>query len=121
MLREITNVRQYYHELKRRWFYDPSGLDLLVWVDDENKPVNFQLSINNKTITYMNNTFNYSIIDDDRKIARNMTPILRTPSSNEILTEKDKERILNQFEKDSKYINTSIKNFLTTKLNEYFK
>ena len=38
-----------------------------------------------------------------------------------ILTDKDKERMLNQFKKDSKDIDTSIKNFVITKLNEYFK
>ena len=41
-LREVADVRQIAGEVKRRWF-SSSDLDLIVWLDEHDRPVGFQL------------------------------------------------------------------------------
>lgn len=41
-LRELSDTRQVPGEPRRRWFSSPE-LDLIVWVDDADQPVGFQL------------------------------------------------------------------------------
>ena len=43
MLLEIRNVYQVPGEPRRRWFFSHEQ-DLLIWIDDEGKPMGFQLS-----------------------------------------------------------------------------
>lgn len=42
LLRELPDTRQIAGEPRRRWFSSPE-LDLIVWLDDRNEPVGFQL------------------------------------------------------------------------------
>ena len=81
-LRELSGVRQYADEAKRRWFFAP-GLDLIVWVDKLDRPFKFQLCYEKRTTEYAltwgsAQGFDHALVDNGQgNAAMDVTPILR--------------------------------------------
>ena len=68
MLKEYTHVRQIQGESKRRWFSD-DYFDLIVWFNDQNEPIGFQLCYDiyrtHRALTWQQHTgFTHHKIDD---------------------------------------------------------
>lgn len=78
LFRELAGVRQYANEPKRRWFITP-GMDLIVWVDELDRPFKFQLCYETQAAEYALTWealrgFNHAMVDDGERT--NRTPIL---------------------------------------------
>lgn len=84
MLLEYAKVRQVTGQPKRRWFVDREGdLDLIVWFDDDEKPIGFQLCYDKGNGEHAagwcrDMGFSHRRVDDGESFAsmRKMTPVL---------------------------------------------
>jgi len=84
LLRELPDTRQIAGEPKRRWFTSPE-LDLIVWLNDDDKPVGFQLcydkSAGEHALTWREGRgYDHAFVDDGEEITpaqQKSTPILR--------------------------------------------
>lgn len=81
-LRELANTRQVEGEPKRRWFSSPQ-LDLIVWLDEADEPLGFQLCYDKlraeRALTWhADRGFEHSAVDDgeDSPAQHKSTPIL---------------------------------------------
>ena len=120
MLHEIKRVVQYSSQRKRRWFFDPEGFDLLIWIDEEEKPVEFQLSIDKKVFGYIEDKLTYTVTDNAGRGYWWMSEILLTPSQKDELTKKDKEALLRKFRNDAVDIDPVVGEFVLEQLSHYF-
>lgn len=93
---------------------------MLVWVDDKDKPIDFQLSFSNKVFTYMKCKLTYSVTDNAGRGYWWMAEILQQPSQKDRLTKNDEKEILTNFRKDAKDIDPIIINFVIERLLRYF-
>lgn len=81
MLLEVRNVRQVPGEPRRRWFFSHEQ-DLMLWVDDQGRPVAFQLSYgkyrNEHAIRWKAGTgfSHYSVDDGESGALTNDAPLL---------------------------------------------
>ncbi len=114
MLYEISNIRQYEGEHRRRWFFDHE-IDLTVWVDSADRIVAFQLCYdktqNQHALTWRQDTgYHHNRVDDgesDDSIGRfKGTPMLFMDG------EFDEQRIALLFRKESKDIPERIARFV---------
>lgn len=80
--RELAGVRQYTDEPRRRWFFAPT-MDLIVWVDECDRPFKFQICYEVKTAEYAltwesGQGFDHALVDRAKGDASmNRTAILR--------------------------------------------
>jgi hypothetical protein len=82
-MREIANVRQVSGEARRRWF-SSAVLDLIVWLDDQDMPIGFQLCYDKggreRALTWsQQHGFSYMAVDDGEQsfdMGYKATPIL---------------------------------------------
>jgi len=81
LLREIPKPRQIPDDPRRRWFTAP-GLDLIVWFDESNQPLGFQLCYEKKhkefALTWKaGKGYDHSAVDSGEQLPiRNRTPVL---------------------------------------------
>lgn len=81
MLRELTHVQQKPGEPRRRWFFS-HDLDLVVWVDADDRPIGFQLAYDKDrgehSITWDDERgFRHFVVDEGNPLAgRAQTPLL---------------------------------------------
>jgi hypothetical protein len=118
MLTEVLNVRQLDNDARRRWFTD-DYFDLIVWYDEHDAFVGFQLcydkTFNEYSITWKENEgFTHNRIDDGEAPGQaKMSPILIPDGA------FDKESIAMRFKRESKKIDGSIGEFVHAKLLEF--
>ena len=111
MLLELKNARQISGENKRRWFTSVD-MDLITWVDIENKPINFELcydkGLNEKSLRWSPSGFVHSAVDDGENNPGKYksTPILRETSHFEA------GRVHGLFLAESAQLPDEIKNFV---------
>lgn len=82
MLRELPDTRQIAGEPRRRWFFS-SELDLIVWLDDQDEPIGFQLCYDKyrgeRALTWHKDRgYDHAAIDDGENVPSQYksTPIL---------------------------------------------
>ena len=118
MLKEVGKVRQVRNEGPRRWFAD-SYFDLVVWYDDSDNIIGFQLCYdktkNERALTWQSEGgFHHDRIDDGEVPFR----IKRTP-----IIVKDgvfeKRKIAERFKKESSELDQDLANFVYEKISEY--
>lgn len=119
MLKEFTNVRQIPGEATRRWFSN-DYFDLIVWVDDREAIVGFQLcydvSKTHRALTWHNHLgFSHHRIDDgeNRPGKVKASPIL-VPDG-----QFDYKTIAQKFHQTSQEIEERIATFVYNKLKQY--
>ncbi len=119
MLKEYTHVRQIQGESKRRWFSD-EYFDLIVWFDEDDKIVGFQLcyDINrtHRALTWQQHTgFTHHKIDDgeNRPGKVKASPVLVPDGLFDSLT------IARRFRGASQHIDTNVADFVYSILQTY--
>lgn len=118
MLSEIKNARQIPGEGRRRWFRDEE-LDLIVWYDDDDAFVGFQLCYNKllgeKALTWkQNGSYQHNAIDDGEVPWGNkMSPILVADGT------FDKARVAAIFKEKSTQIEGNLVELVLNKLTNY--
>lgn len=119
MLREYKHVRQIEGEAPRRWFAD-KYFDLIVWFDNENHIVGFQLCYDifqtHRALTWRQETgYSHHRVDDGESRPGKMkaSPILVSDGV------FDYRKIAEKFKKESQEIETPIAMFVYKKLMEY--
>lgn len=106
--RELSGVRQYADEPKRRWFVAPT-MDLIVWVDEFDRPFKFQLCYEVRVTEYAltwetGRGFNHALVDGgEGNPVMNRTPILRNNNA-----PFDKAYLLGLFQVSNANLPTSI-------------
>ena len=82
MLRELPDTRQIAGEPRRRWFFSPE-LDLIVWLDDHDEPIGFQLCYDKprgeRALTWHKDRgYDHAAVDDGEDVPSEYksTPIL---------------------------------------------
>jgi hypothetical protein len=122
-LREISNVRQVPGELRRRWFTSET-MDLIVWVDDTDMPVQLQFCYDKgrrraeRAFTWKpERGFTHQSVDDGESEnsgrSYKATPLLVTDSS------FNTERVCSLFVNGSEQLPSHIIDFVTAKIHEY--
>ena len=121
MLYEIKNVKQYQGEPKRRWFFDHE-IDLLVWFDDRDEIVGFQLCYDKlrdqRALTWFRGSgYHYNRVDDGERDGGRRgvkaIPVLLMDGS------FDHRRIAAVFREKSKDIPNWISTFVYEKIASY--
>jgi hypothetical protein len=119
MLREYLNVRQIPGESKRRWFSD-EYFDLIVWLDEKENIVGFQLCYDilrgHRALTWHNKMgFSHHRVDDgeSRPGKLKATPVL-VPNGH-----FEYKKIAKRFKKESRNIEERIATFVYEKLLQY--
>ena len=120
-LRELPYTRQVPGERRRRWFSSPE-LDLIVWLDDEDQPVGFQLCYDKpdaeRALTWRDGRgFDHMAVDDGEHsispAAYKETPILVADGVFE------RDRVKKHFLQASAEVPQPLRQFVATKLDEY--
>lgn len=120
MLNEIKNIKQYDEEPQRRWFFDPS-MDLLIWSDEAENIVGFQLTYdrpsNPKALTWWQESgYVHNRVDDgeclDTVIHKGTTILL----SDDVF---DIQKVARLFEKESGDIDSNVSDFVFEKITNY--
>lgn len=81
MLTELENARQIRGEPARRWFMSPA-MDLIVWQDEESRPIGFQLcydkGCHERALTWHEGTLTHTAISngEDTGMKHKQAPIL---------------------------------------------
>ena len=119
MLIEISNVKQIEGEPKRRWFND-DFFDLVVWLDDEERLVGFQLAygkpLGERALTWrMGSGYRHDGVDDGESKPGKMksTPILVDDGI------FNSEEVAALFKRESCGIDRDIAGFVYEKLKSY--
>jgi hypothetical protein len=117
-LQEFPNVGQVRDEPRRRWFY-AKGLDLIVWLDDTDKPFKFQLCYEKGRSEFAltwetEKGFDHASVDAGEGTAfESNTPILRVDG------DLDPEFLLALFENSSREVPTDIRSLVAGALRLY--
>ena len=119
-LRELSDTRQVAGEPRRRWFNSPH-LDLIVWFDDADKPVGFQLCYdkldNERALTWREGRgYDHMGVDDGETITpaqHKETPILVADGA------FDCRRVKVKFEEASAEVPDSLRRFVLERLEKY--
>lgn len=119
-LRELPDTRQVPGEPRRRWFHSPD-LDLIVWFDEGDRPIGFQLcyetSRNERAITWREGRgYDHSGVDagDQRGTAGyKSTPILVADGL------FDTNRVLREFLEASAQVPEDIRGYVARVLERY--
>ena len=119
MLKEIRNARQVPGELRRRWFTSAT-LDLIVWCDDVEVPVGFQLCCDKdgieRALTWRPEAgFSHMAVDSGEEqggVRYKSTPILVTDGV------VDVARIVALMQENSEYVPDEIVNSVHSKIGE---
>lgn len=119
MLEEHTNVRQFEGEPRRRWFAN-DYFDLIVWFDESDEIVGFQVcydkSRRERALTWFKHTgYMHHRVDDGEHttdIIRKATPILVSDGS------FDHEQIASLFKEQSTEIERKISKFVYEKVSQ---
>lgn len=119
MLKEIKHVRQIPNEPRRRWF-TTLGHDLIVWFDESDTPIGFQLSYDRDGAQHAFTWhalkgYSHDTVDtgEEHHSGYKMTPILiadGSPEMNELRT---------QFRKLSTGMDNTLIQFIDEKLRDY--
>jgi len=119
MLKEVKNLRQIPGEPERRWFAN-SYFDLIVWFDDDENIVEFQLcydkSGDERVLTWRkNDTYSHDQVDqgENNPGRRKATPVFLP---NGIFDHKTTSEI---FLQSSKEIDTHISSFICEKISTF--
>jgi len=119
MLREFRNVRQIEGEAKRRWFFD-DYFDLIVWVDEQEEIVGFQLcydilKMQHALTWHKPSRFSHHRVDDgeDRPGKPKSSPVLIADGHFEY------HMIAEKFRKASENIEARVAAFIYEKIRHY--
>ncbi|MEK7483168.1 MAG: hypothetical protein AABZ60_02420 [Planctomycetota bacterium] len=119
MLNEVVHVRQIPGEPRRRWFLD-EFFDLIVWLDESNTFIGFQLIYDKKSKQgvldwRINKGYSHYKMDDGEHTASKpkATPTLTTQKS------FDKEFIYQSFLQASVSIDKAVAQFVLEKIKAY--
>ena len=118
-LREIAHTRQIAGEPRRRWFTS-NELDLIVWLNDDEQPVGFQLCYDKLTgeraLTWREGRgFDHSAVDDGEgsPTRHKATPILVADGVFQ------RSRVSAQFERSSEDVPNGIRRYVIERLDHY--
>lgn len=118
-LRELSDTRQVPGEPRRRWFCSPE-LDLIVWVDDADEPVGFQLCydklLGERALTWRaGRGFDHAAVDNGEGMPTKYkgTPILVADGA------FDSRRVSDIFREASDEVSAPIRRFVTDTLGRY--
>lgn len=117
-LREVSRVSQVRFEPKRRWF-SAQGMDLIVWVDESNRPFSFQLCYEKGAREFaltweVEKGFDHSFVDSgEQKPTRNNSPILRPGGA------LDSVYVSKLFEEASANVPTAVRDLVSEALRSY--
>jgi hypothetical protein len=116
MLREIMTARQVPGEPKRRWFMSRNA-DLIVWVDERDSPIGFQLCYDKDTgehaLTWKADSgYSHTAVDsgESRPAKYKETPILVADGV------FDAQRILDDFRRQGKALPAEIVEFVEARM-----
>lgn len=116
MLKESHSTRQFPNEPIRRWFTG-SALDLIIWYEENEEIVGFQLcynkGMNEHALTWWEGKgFSHTRIDDGEGLpdSQKMTPILLPDGA------FDKEEVLTLFRQEGAGIDPELISFVTGKV-----
>ena len=119
ILRELQNVRQISGEHRRRWFAS-EAMDLIVWLDEADAPVGFQLCYDKgrseRALTLTaDGAFSHTAVDDGegRRNGYKETPILVASAS------FDAGRVGKLFSEASEQVPAPIAEFVQEKIRSY--
>ncbi len=111
MLLELQNVRQIPGERRRRWFSSPD-LDLIVWIDTDDKPAGFELCYDKKrqekALRWSPSGFAHMVVDDGegRPGRHKSSPVLTGQGA------FDADRIYKHFIAECRQLPEEIMNFI---------
>jgi hypothetical protein len=118
-LKELADARQIAGEARRRWFHSPD-LDLFVWLDDDDKPVGFQLCYDKNSrehaLTWRDGRgYDHSFVDDGEsgEAQYKSTPILRADGYFK------RDRVKSLFVRAAKNLPPVLRQYVTDKLDGY--
>lgn len=118
-LRELAGTRQVEGEPKRRWFSSPE-LDLIVWLDEADMPVGFQLCYDKtrgeRALTWRaGRGYDHAAIDDGEHgpAQHKSTPILVADGR------FDQARVQAIFAAASERVPEKIRSFVTERIHQY--
>lgn len=116
---ELSGVRQHADEAKRRWFFTRS-MDLIVWVDEFDRPFKFQLCYEKRTTEYAltwepEKGFDHAVVDSGpTNASKNVTPILRRSDDT-----FDREYLLGLFQVSNSNLPPSVGGLVSEALSLY--
>ena len=119
-LRELSETRQVAGEPRRRWFNSPQ-LDLIVWFDEADKPIGFQLCYdkldNERALTWREGQgYDHMGVDDGEDFTpahQKETPILVADGA------FDCRRVKKTFEAQSDEVPQDLRRFVLARLDKY--
>ena len=118
-LREVSDTRQIPGEPRRRWFCSPE-FDLIVWVDELDAPIGFQLCydklVGERALTWREGRgFDHAAVDSGENMPTRYkgTPILVADGV------FDRPRIASDFDTASAQLPEPIRSYVTEKLATY--
>lgn len=118
MLREITPVKQHKDDFRRRWFED-EFFDLIVWYDEHQGIVGFQLcydkSGNEHALTFLEERgYSHHRIDAGGKsVWETKAPVLTAGGA------FPQQRVVESFVAGSKAIDSSVADYVVQKIKEH--
>ena len=121
-LRELPDTRQVPGEPRRRWFHSPE-LDLIVWFDEGDKPIGFQLCYdkarNERALTWREGRgYDHSAVDGGERSHTGSPGYKSTP----ILVADGlfrTDRVLTEFLEASAAVPGDIKSYVSSALERY--